>query len=97
MKIGLIENWESFVGSAKQWTKEGPNGPNIFRGQSDESWPLTPSLTRLLNERGYNPENARIAELEIMESFQKRYRNKDDHCKMLKPSDLLSWWEVRVT
>ncbi|MCP4611471.1 MAG: FRG domain-containing protein [Planctomycetes bacterium] len=94
MKIHTIESWESFVASAEQWTKEGPNGPNIFRGQADEDWKLSPSLTRVLNQRGYTPQTAKLTEDRILKDFQNRYQARDEHCRTLNTTDLLSWWEV---
>ncbi len=94
MNLRQIENWEQFLESAEKWTEGGPNGPNIFRGQSDESWPLIPSLTRILKQNGCDVNAAHTVERLILQNFQSRYHNKDDHCKTLRMSDWLSWWEV---
>ena len=94
MKTHIIEDWEFFLASVSKWTKEGPNGPNIFRGQAKAEWKLSPSLTRALNDRNYNKSNAWITESRILKEFQSRYQSKDDYCMTLKTTDLLSWWEV---
>jgi hypothetical protein len=94
MILRQIESWEQFVTSAKKWTEKGPNGPNIFRGQSDESWSLMPSLTRRFEKKGYDHKKAHKVEGIILHEFQNRYRDIDDHCKTLKKTDALSWWEV---
>lgn len=94
MDTHRIENWQTFVASAAQWTKGGPNGANIFRGQAEEDWALCPSLTRLLNERGLALDQAVATERRILEEFQNRYHGRDDHCAQLRKSDLLSWWEM---
>jgi len=94
MNLWKIKNWEKFCASAEEWTAEGPNGPNIFRGQADESWPLSPSLTRKFIQRGYAEKTAQSVERLILMEFRNRYRGKDDHCKTLRETDFLSWWEV---
>ena len=94
MILRRIESWEQFVTSAKKWTEKGPNGPNIFRGQSDESWSLIPSLTRRFEKKGYDYKKAHKVEGIILHEFQSRYSDIDGHCKILKKTDALSWWEV---
>lgn len=94
MNLSQIESWEQFVASAKKWTEKGPNGPNIYRGQSDESWSLTSSLARRFQKAGYNHEKAHKIERLILHQFQTRYQDIDDHCRALKKTDALSWWEV---
>jgi len=94
MILRQIESWEQFVASSKKWTEEGPNGPNIFRGQSDESWALVPSLTRRFEKKGYDNKKAHKVEGIILHEFQNRYCDIDDHCKQLTMTDALSWWEV---
>ena len=82
------------MAAVEKWAIEGLNGPNIFRGQADEDWKLSPSLTRSLNERGYSPQTALIAENRILKEFQGRYKDIDAYCKALRTTDLLSWWEI---
>jgi len=92
--ISKIDNWEDFLSSAKKWTKEGPNGPNIYRGQADEKWNLIPSLSRLLIQKGHNPRSATFSENKVLERFKKLYRENDDLIKKLNRNDLLAWWEI---
>jgi len=94
MNLRKIENWEHFITSAAKWTEKGPNGPNIFRGQSNESWALSPFLTRKFEQEGYDKKSAHNVERMILQEFQNRYQEKDDHCKTIKRNDWLSWWEV---
>jgi hypothetical protein len=94
MNLREITSWEHSVNSSKEWTKEGPNGPNLFRGQADKSWSLSPSLARRLGKGGYDYTQARKLEMLILHEFQDRYGEKDAHCKTLRKNDLLSWWEV---
>ena len=49
-----IDSWQRYVELSKKWTAQGPHGPNIYRGQSDASWELVPSFTRLCNEHGFD-------------------------------------------
>lgn len=94
MNLREITSWEHFVSSSEKWTKEGPNGPNLFRGQSDESWPLSPFLTRRFETEGYDHAQARRIETLILNEFQRRYGEEDAHCKTLRKDDTYSWWEV---
>lgn len=94
MNIYNVDSWNRFEILADKWTKDGPNGPHLFRGQSNEDWELTPSLTRLFNDNGFTTQTAQNAERLILEEFQNRYGSEDDKCRTLKKSDLLFWWEV---
>jgi hypothetical protein len=89
-----IDSWQRFEELSKKWTSDGPYGPNIYRGQSDASWELVPSLTRTCNEHGFDKKTAMHVENELLFEFQQRYRNKDEFCESLKINDLLSWWEI---
>ena len=89
-----IDSWQRFEELSKKWTAQGPNGPNIYRGQSDASWELIPSLTRICNEHGFDNKTAMLVENELLNEFQQRYRNNDDFCESLRINDLLSWWEI---
>ena len=94
MEIKEIKSWGQFVSSSAKWSKDGQYGPNIYRGQANEFWELIPSLTRLLKDTGLDAETSLFCESAILTEFQNRYKNIDDHCKKLKLSDLLSWWEI---
>jgi len=94
MNLLKITSWKQFVNWADEWTKEGPNGPNLFRGQADESWPLSPSLTRRFEKEGYDHAQALRIEMLILNEFQHRYGEQDAHCKTLRKNDVLSWWEI---
>jgi len=89
-----IDSWQRFEELSKEWTADGPYGPNIYRGQSDASWELVPSFTRLCNEHGFDKKSAMRVENELISEFQQRYRNKDEFCEFLKINDLLPWWEI---
>ena len=89
-----IDSWQRFEELSNRWTAEGPYGPNKYRGQSDASWELVPSLARICNENGFDTKTAMLVENELLIEFQKRYRIKDDFCESLRINDLLSWWEI---
>jgi hypothetical protein len=65
----------------------------LFRGQSDQSWPLRPSLARLAATAGFQEEDSRRLEMAALKEFQSQAhqflpigalpRDRDD---------VLSWW-----
>ena len=90
-----IDSWEHFASIAAQLSRKGPNGPTTFRGQSDSSWALEPSLLRLLREMQIEDIDKAL-ELEHMafSEFRKHAHLHSDTCARHSPDDLLFWWEM---
>ena len=94
MNIHYLKSWEHFKEIAEETSKDGPNGPNIFRGQADEDWDLSPSLTRIFNNHSIDHVSAIEIERKILFRFQELSKNQDEFCRNLRSLDFLSWWEI---
>lgn len=90
-----IKDWEQFVRVAAKASIKGPEGANTFRGQSDSSWGLEPSLLRLLREMNVdNSSHALEIESKGVAEFRKLAHLHSEHCAQHSPHDLLFWWEM---
>jgi len=90
----IIEDWSDFTSVAADMSQGGPEGPMIFRGQSDESFSLRPSLTRVLKEKNIAQEQGLYMESKALASFKRVAHLAADFCGGLNHEDVLLWWEI---
>ena len=82
-----IKDWQHFVEIAEKRSKS-----IIYRGQSDAKWSLHPSLSRILNEKGFDQNNGLGIEIEALNAFQCE-THKFPEFEDFNKQDILLWWE----
>ena len=86
--MNKIESWDQFIEISKHFK----GAEKIYRGQSDSSWHLTPSLTRLLNKYEVSRNKAIQIELELLKDFQNN--NSNQKISKFNPDNHILWWSV---
>jgi len=89
-----IKDWQHFLSLAERMSSDGPEGPIIFRGQSDAEWFLTPSITRILKNNNLDQKQGLDIENKALISFKRQAHLASNFCKGLNPNDPLLWWEI---
>ena len=66
----------------------------VFRGQSDASWELEPSLLREFKKKNLTSEQALLIEKNALEEFQSQAHLHISPNELLSTTDTVSWWTL---
>lgn len=91
-----ITSWSEFVGYVDSLKDVGAPTQTayLFRGHSDQSWPLRPSLLREIGNAEVSPRRAiRIEELALAEFQRQAHLYVRDEL-LTETESLLAWWTV---
>ena len=86
MSESHIKDWNHFLEISAHFKK----AEKIFRGQTDASWPLRSSLTRIFNKYNIDKKEAIEIEKKLLITFQEN--NADVFIAKLEPSNKILWW-----
>jgi hypothetical protein len=90
IKSATLSSWDELV--RYETVQLSGKAPMVYRGQKEESWGLTPSLTRELN-RVCEEETAMIdREKELLRSFKKAAHLYLDSRHLPATNGLMGWW-----
>ncbi len=88
MSENQINDWNHFLEISKRFK----DAEKIFRGQSDASWRLRPSLTRVFKDHGIGRKGAIEIEKSLLKTFQET--NTDAFIAKLEHTNRILWWTV---
>lgn len=91
----VVNSWAEFETVVAPHLEKGPDGPYIFRGQSNSSWKLESSLARALKTIEITDESKALhLESKIFRHFREHAIIFHEDAKHFDRSDLLMWWEL---